>query len=76
MVAGQVHTKGIVFGLVPAGNDVQSDSAVGKLIESGELLCYHNGMVESSVHSGKYLNVLRVRGARPAAQVTVSSTFP
>ena len=52
---------GVVFGLVPAGDDVQADSAVGKLIQSGELLCHHNGMVEGSVHSGKYLDVFRVR---------------
>ena len=58
VVAGQIHTKGVVFGFVPASDDIQSDSAVGELVQCGELLRDHNGMIKRSVHGGEDLNIL------------------
>ena len=57
VVARQIHPKGIVFRLVPACDNIQPESPPRHLIEGCKLFGYDDGVIESSVHSGKNLNV-------------------
>src|SRR5208283_2581447 len=57
----QIDAEGIVLGLVPPGDDVETEAPVAELVGSGELLGGDHGMNERRVDGSEDIDPLRVR---------------
>jgi len=58
VIVRQGQAKRLVFGLVPSCNDVQPGAAIADMVNGGDLLCHHHGVIGSRVDGGKNRDVL------------------